>query len=151
MTMRLRVKTKICTSRLCPSQWAREEWLARGEWLIFQERESLTGFQIRGLWLYCRKNLLRRLDQERMSTKCMEGWGHGIKPFVKHRCACTFPPFPLLTLSVLMLHAGQQYQLGQQLGLSCHHPIDGYHPSPFPRLAGAGHRSSLGVTHNSLA
>ena len=40
-----------------------------------RERESLTGSQsqIRGLWLYCRKNLLLRLDQERMSTKCMEG------------------------------------------------------------------------------
>ena len=29
---------------------------------------------------------------------------------------------------MFVLHAGQQYQLG----LSCHHPIDGYHPSPLP-------------------
>ena len=65
---------------------------------------------------------------------------------VKHRCACTFPPSPLLPLSVLMLHAGQQYQLG----LSCHHPIEGYHPSPLLRLAGAAHRSSLGC-HSHLA
>ena len=27
-----------------------------------QERESLTGSQILGVWLYCRKDLLRKLD-----------------------------------------------------------------------------------------
>ena len=35
----------------------------------------MTGSQIRGLWLSCKKNLLRKLDQERVSTKTMEGVG----------------------------------------------------------------------------
>ena len=49
-----------------------------------------------------------------------------------------------------MLHAGQQYQLG----LSCHHPIDGYHPSPLPSALPAPGidlvwRWENSVTHNS--
>ena len=55
-----------------------------------------------------------------------------IQPLVKQRCACNSPPSlptaaPLFSL-MLILHAGQQYQLG----LSCHHPVDGNHPSPLP-------------------
>ena len=128
-----------------------------------QERESLTGSQILGLWLYsitAGRILLPRLDQERLctiSTKCIGGVGGGlsvsltgIQPMVKQRCVCTFPPSPLLPLfSLMMLHAGQQYMY--QLSLSCHHV--GYHPCPSPlHLAGTGHRSNLAMKcHSQLA
>ena len=64
----------------------------------------------------------------------------------------TLPTAASLCVDVTCRPTPQQYQLGQQLGLSCHHPIDGYHPSPLPRLAGAGHRSSLlSRRHSQLA
>ena len=104
------------------------------------KRESLTGSQILGLCLYCRKDLLRRLVLERISTKCMEGVGKTLSRMhltSGQTALClhliSLPTVASLFNLILVLHAGPQYQLGL-------------------RLAGVGHRSSLAMRcHSQLA
>ena len=66
--------------------------------------------------------------------------------------APSLPPHCCLSLKLmLVLHAGPHAQC--QLGLSCYHPIDGYHPSPLPSALlepGTNLVWRWGDTHSSL-
>ena len=62
------------------------------------------------------------------------GWGGGgisltgIQLLVKQRCGCTFPPSPLLPLSIAWCWCYMQVN-STSWG---HHPIENSHPSPLP-------------------
>ena len=90
-----------------------------------------------------------------MSTKCMEGVVEDSHSQVfnhwsnRDKLAPSLPTAAFLHSLLLMLHAGQQYQMG----LSCQRPIDGYHPSSLPSALLAPSIDLVwrwGVTHNSL-
>ena len=102
-------------------------------------------------------NGLPGLDQECVSTKCMEGVGedshwHAFSHWSNSAVLAPYHPGTLPTAAWCWCHM-QVNSTSRAYHVNCHHPIGGYHPSPLPSALPAPGVDLVwqwGVPRNSL-